>query len=152
MRNIFQQTVQNLDESRAVAVQLCQDYLSGSDTFTLFLEGGLGAGKTYMVGAMLEYLGITAPITSPTYSLVNEYDNEDQKFAHFDFYRLEEPNDFFARGFSDLSGEAGTSHFVEWVGKISNTAKSSFNGPQFTLKIDLGDTPTMRTMTLYKHD
>ncbi|HPB66853.1 MAG TPA: tRNA (adenosine(37)-N6)-threonylcarbamoyltransferase complex ATPase subunit type 1 TsaE, partial [Spirochaetales bacterium] len=50
-------------------------------------RGGLGAGKTAMCRGIARGLGVSAPVTSPTYTLINEYDGE-RPFYHFDAYRL----------------------------------------------------------------
>jgi tRNA threonylcarbamoyladenosine biosynthesis protein TsaE len=66
----------------------------------LLLEGGLGAGKTCLAGGILRSLGVDEHVTSPTYTLVNEYEG---KFptAHFDLYRLDEPGELFDIGFEE---------------------------------------------------
>jgi tRNA threonylcarbamoyladenosine biosynthesis protein TsaE len=56
-------------------------------------EGSLGAGKSVLIRGMADELGITEPLLSPTFTLVNEYLGK-VKFYHFDLYRLDEPLNF----------------------------------------------------------
>ncbi|HPE90218.1 MAG TPA: tRNA (adenosine(37)-N6)-threonylcarbamoyltransferase complex ATPase subunit type 1 TsaE [Spirochaetia bacterium] len=56
-------------------------------------RGGLGAGKTAMCRGIARGLGVSAPVTSPTYTLINEYDG-DRPFYHFDAYRLSSADEF----------------------------------------------------------
>lgn len=148
MQKIFTRSIPNHEASRKLAAELCDVYLKPAGPFTLFLEGGLGAGKTFLVKEMLQILGVKEAVNSPTYALVNQYETATQHYTHFDFYRLEDENDFFARGFQDISGEAGTSHFVEWPERLSAEAKGSFGGQRFVLKIDFGIGAGMRRVKL----
>ena len=52
------------------------------------LEGQLGAGKTAFVKQVIKYLGSTDEVSSPTYSIINEYEYQKGKFYHMDLYRL----------------------------------------------------------------
>lgn len=62
---------------------------SRSDVFALI--GGLGAGKTQLVKGLVDGVGCGAPVTSPTFTLVHEYEGGRFPVYHFDFYRLETP-------------------------------------------------------------
>ncbi len=151
MEKIFQKNIPNHEASRQLAKELVEKYLKDEKKFTVFIEGTLGAGKTFLAKEMLENLGITENITSPTYALVNEYKTTKEKnFAHFDFYRLEEAGDFFARGFQDIAGDSNTSSFVEWPEQIDANAKSAFTGTIFVLKIEFGIGVGMRKITWLK--
>lgn len=147
MQRLFIKPIANIEASRQLARELYQDYLLPAGNFTVFLEGGLGAGKTFLVRELLGQFGVIDEITSPTYALVNEYQGVG-RFAHFDFYRLSDLNDFFARGFADLAEDPSTSCFVEWPDKISPLAKSAFSGKCYTLKVEFGLGVGMRKVTL----
>ncbi len=138
MQKIFTRSIPNQEAMRKLAQDLCENYFPTTTPFTVFLEGGLGAGKTFLAKEILTLKGITEPITSPTYALVNEYKTDLGSFGHWDFYRLDESNDFFARGFQDIANQANTSHLVEWPERLSPEAKASFNGAKFVLTIDFG--------------
>lgn len=152
MQKIFTKSLPNHEASRKLATDLVQNYLLPAGHFTLFLEGGLGAGKTFLAKEILQQLGVCHEISSPTYALVNEYETKDaaQKFCHWDFYRLEDVNDFFARGFQDLADDTTISHLAEWPERLSPEAKASFGGQRFVLKIEFGIGVGMRKVKLLK--
>ncbi|MCL2697709.1 MAG: tRNA (adenosine(37)-N6)-threonylcarbamoyltransferase complex ATPase subunit type 1 TsaE [Oscillospiraceae bacterium] len=64
----------------------------------VLLYGGMGAGKTHFVKGIAQGLGISANVTSPTFAIVNEY--EDRLF-HFDLFRITSFDDLYAIGFFD---------------------------------------------------
>lgn len=80
-------------------------------TFT----GPLGAGKTTLVRTLLQELGVQGPITSPTFTYLNQYENQQgQTFYHFDCYRLTSLNDFLAAGFDEFLYQPNSWTFIEW--------------------------------------
>lgn len=62
------------------------------------LSGELGAGKTKFTEGFLKYFGLDDEISSPTFSIVNEYKKDDLNIYHFDVYRLEDVDEFYAIG------------------------------------------------------
>jgi tRNA threonylcarbamoyladenosine biosynthesis protein TsaE len=74
------------EATRSLGVTLGQSLPPGS---VVLLEGDLGAGKTTLVQGMGEGLGITEPIVSPTFTLINEYPQGRLPLYHLDLYRLE---------------------------------------------------------------
>ena len=62
------------------------------------LTGELGSGKTKFVQGILTYFGLESEISSPTFTIVNEYNGQDINIYHFDVYRLEDSEEFFAMG------------------------------------------------------
>jgi tRNA threonylcarbamoyladenosine biosynthesis protein TsaE len=77
------------------------------------LSGELGAGKTALVRAALRRLGVSGPVKSPTFSLLELYPLSKLNFYHFDFYRFSNPADFSAAGFRDFFGP-GAVCAIEW--------------------------------------
>ena len=57
-----------------------------------------GSGKTKFVQGILEYFGLENEISSPTFTIVNEYTNSDINIYHFDVYRLADVDEFYAMG------------------------------------------------------
>lgn len=82
-----------------------------SQTFLFF--GELGVGKTTLIKAFVKVLGSEDNVSSPTYSLVNEYLAKDKPIYHFDFYRINDLEEVYDMGFEDyLSQDAYI--IIEW--------------------------------------
>lgn len=64
----------------------------------IVLSGDLGSGKTKFTEGILRYFELEDEISSPTFTIVNEYDAKDVKIFHFDLYRLEDIDEFYAIG------------------------------------------------------
>ena len=64
----------------------------------IVLSGELGAGKTKFTEGFLSYFGLENEISSPTFTIVNEYKNKDITIYHFDVYRLSDVDEFYAIG------------------------------------------------------
>jgi tRNA threonylcarbamoyladenosine biosynthesis protein TsaE len=96
------------------------------------LSGDLGAGKTALVRAMLRALGVTGPVRSPTFALVEPYVVSSLDFYHFDFYRLTDPREFALAGFREMFGE-GRVCLVEWPEKAAGQLPAA--DLQFTLRV-----------------
>jgi tRNA threonylcarbamoyladenosine biosynthesis protein TsaE len=79
----------------------------------LNLSGDLGTGKTALVRAALKALGVSGPVKSPTFALLEPYAVSSLDFYHFDFYRFADPSDFGSSGFRDLFGP-GRICAIEW--------------------------------------
>ena len=64
----------------------------------IILEGDLGAGKTKFTEGILEYFNLQDEISSPTFTIVNEYNTSKFNIYHFDVYRLSDIDEFYAMG------------------------------------------------------
>lgn len=82
------------------------------------LRGEMGAGKTVFVRGVARGLGISGRVTSPTYTIVNEYNGEIPLF-HFDLYRLGSVDELFEIGFDDYLGRGGVC-LIEWFEKAED--------------------------------
>jgi len=96
-----------------------QKLINYSDNQKIFLfYGDMGAGKTTFIKSLCEQLGIHETVTSPTFSIVNEYRGKEAKIYHFDFYRLKNPNEALDMGYEEYF-YSGDYCFIEWPEKIS---------------------------------
>ncbi len=89
------------------------------------LTGDLGTGKTHITKGISQGLGITDNITSPTFTIVNEYDSGRLKLYHFDVYRVSDPDEIYAIGFDDYIFGDGVS-IIEWANYIEEILPSDY--------------------------
>jgi tRNA threonylcarbamoyladenosine biosynthesis protein TsaE len=91
--------------------------LAGNEKIFLF-EGEMGAGKTTLIKSLCLQLGMVDNVSSPTYSIVNEYVFPEGKIYHFDFFRIKSEAEAFDIGFEEylMSGEYC---FIEWPEMIA---------------------------------
>lgn len=82
----------------------------------ILLYGELGAGKTTLAKGIARGLGVEAPVTSPTFTIVNEYMGR-VPFYHMDFYRLEEPEEAYELGLEEYIHGQGIT-VIEWPEKV----------------------------------
>ena len=85
----------NENETKKLAVQIASKLNIGD---IIVLTGELGSGKTKFTEGFLSYFNLDKEISSPTFTIVNEYKNEDISIFHFDVYRLEDVDEFYAIG------------------------------------------------------
>lgn len=85
----------------------------------------MGAGKTTLIKAMCEHLGVTDVVTSPTFSIVNEYAGAGQKIYHFDFYRLKNQAEALDLGYEEYFYSDAWC-FIEWPEKIPDLLPEKF--------------------------
>lgn len=88
----------NEDETKAIGFNLASN-LNKKDI--VILTGDLGSGKTKFTEGFLSYFGLEDEISSPTFTIVNEYSKNDINIYHFDVYRLEDLDEFYAIGGTD---------------------------------------------------
>jgi tRNA threonylcarbamoyladenosine biosynthesis protein TsaE len=81
-------------------------------------RGDLGAGKTAFTRGLARGLGIREPVTSPTYTIVNEYPQGRLPLFHFDMYRLSDPEELFDLGWEDYLAREGVCA-VEWSENVA---------------------------------
>ena len=81
------------------------------------LCGDLGAGKTQFVKGLVAGLGATSEVTSPTFTLIHEYDGGRLPVYHFDFYRLDSTAEAIALGLDEYLDGTGVS-VIEWADKF----------------------------------
>lgn len=85
-----------------------------------YLHGDLGAGKTTLVRGVLRGLGYAGKVKSPTFSLVELYEFSRLYFYHFDFYRIDRPEEWEEAGFRECFND-DSACLIEWPGKAGNS-------------------------------
>ena len=85
----------------------------------ILLRGELGSGKTTLVKSVLKKMGINDCVTSPTFSIVNEYDFSENIIYHFDLYRIEKIEELDIIGFEDYIYSQNIC-FIEWPEIVLN--------------------------------
>ena len=78
-----------------------------------FFEGDMGSGKTTLIKQIVKDIGISENVKSPTFSLVNEYIENDLIIFHFDLYRINKENELDSIGFYEYL-DSGKLCFIEW--------------------------------------
>lgn len=98
------------EETRALGRQLALSLLPGD---VLLLYGDLGAGKSELTRGIAEGLGITTTVTSPSFTILNVYDEGRIPLYHFDWYRLSGADELYEMGMDEYLGGDGVA-VVEW--------------------------------------
>ena len=80
----------------------------------IFLEGDLGTGKTTLVKEILKSFGLSEPVTSPTFTIIEPYLIKDKKIYHIDLYRIESRKELEVLGIEEYSAENDCLIFIEW--------------------------------------
>lgn len=118
--NEIMYTSNNVNETIDLSFEIAQ-YLKATDV--IVLNGELGSGKTVFMQGIAKYFGVQDEVSSPTFTIVNEYLAKDTNIYHFDVYRLEDENQFM--------DTIGTEYFengisiIEWGNIIKNILPKS---------------------------
>ena len=111
----------------------------------IFLHGQLGAGKTTLVRGLLQGLGYSGVVKSPTYTLLEPYNVDGQEVYHFDLYRVNDPQELEFVGFDEIVDGAGLKLF-EWPEKASSWLPLA--DVQVTLSVVSATEPASREVTV----
>ena len=98
-------------ETEALGIELAKELQPGA---VIALTGDLGAGKTHLTKAIAKGLGITETLTSPTFTIVCEYDSGRLPLYHFDVYRINDTDELFEIGFEEYLHRGGVC-IIEWA-------------------------------------
>lgn len=105
-------TIQSLSELKSAAKAVLQ--MIGNNRIICFY-GSMGAGKTTIIKAICDELGVKDNVTSPTFALVNEYRDKNSKpVYHFDFYRINKIEEVFDFGYEEYFYKTEGLCLIEW--------------------------------------
>ncbi|HEY9009218.1 MAG TPA: tRNA (adenosine(37)-N6)-threonylcarbamoyltransferase complex ATPase subunit type 1 TsaE [Ohtaekwangia sp.] len=134
----------SLDELEEVARAIVTK-LAGTPVWLLY--GEMGAGKTTLVKAICDALQVDDVISSPTFSIVNEYQTRGgEKLYHFDFYRIKNEAEAWDIG-TDEYFYSGNRCLVEWPEKIPSLIPAEYAALVITI-----ENSTLRTIAISVHD
>ena len=128
-------------------ISLAADFILKNATCkTLIFNGVMGSGKTTLIKALVNRLGSTDNVSSPTFSIVNEYNANGSTVFHFDFYRIENEYEALDIGVEDYISKNNWC-FLEWAEKIPNLIPNNVNYINFkeseddtrTIEIDINE-------------
>ena len=103
------------EETEVIGAKLAEQLTPGA---VIAYRGDLGAGKTAFTRGLARGLGCTEQVTSPTYTIVNEYLSGRMPLFHFDMYRLHSADDLFDIGWDDYLERGGVCA-VEWSENVA---------------------------------
>lgn len=128
-----------ISKSEQDTINFAKNYAKNLKTGDIIiLSGELGSGKTKFVQGILEYFGLGNEISSPTFTIVNEYNTSNLNIYHFDVYRLEDSDEFYAMGGDEYFSKGIC--LIEWGEMIENILpkpytkiifKKNENNPEF---------------------
>jgi tRNA threonylcarbamoyladenosine biosynthesis protein TsaE len=100
--------------------EVAQQIIDQNPNKVILFNGEMGVGKTTLIKQLCKTLGVNDATSSPTFSLVNEYQTSDNQIVyHFDFYRLNKETEALDMGVDDYL-YSGNWCFIEWSEKIAS--------------------------------
>lgn len=137
-------TLQGLHQLNQISERIIR--YSESDSIFLFY-GDMGAGKTTLIQHICEHMGTLSPVSSPTFSIVNEYTlSSGHKIYHFDFYRIKDEIEALDIGLEEYLS-SGQYCFIEWPERIEALLPSRYVKVNIILNND-----NTRTITISTHE
>jgi tRNA threonylcarbamoyladenosine biosynthesis protein TsaE len=132
----------SLDDVDAIAKKI----IEAVDSKIIVLHGDMGVGKTTLVKSIANALGSKDAVSSPTFSIVNEYEISDGLLYHFDLYRIDNLEDAFNFGIEDY---LYSEHWmvIEWPELIIPLLNDSYTSIYLSI-----NTEKLRKITLKKHN
>jgi tRNA threonylcarbamoyladenosine biosynthesis protein TsaE len=116
--------------------EVAEQILAQNPKKIILFNGEMGVGKTTLIKQLCKTLGVEDATSSPTFSLVNEYDTVDNKIVyHFDFYRLNKETEALDMGVDDYL-YSGNWCFIEWSEKIASLIPEEHSVVTITLLAD----------------
>lgn len=127
-------------ETEALGVRLADELKAGA---VIAFTGDLGAGKTAFTRGLARGLGVKSRVTSPTFTIVNEYEGGRLPLFHFDMYRLGSSDELFDIGWEDYLNRGGVCA-VEWSENVSDALEED----AISVEICRGESDNQRIITI----
>ena len=122
-------SIENIEEA-AKAV------LAANPNKVILFNGQMGVGKTTFIKSLCKTLGVKEATSSPTFSLVNEYETENgEVIYHFDVYRLKNEREAYDMGMDEYL-DSGAWNFIEWAEKIPSLLPDEYTVIDLTKLLD----------------
>lgn len=132
-------TCQNEQETYAIGQKIARLLEPGD---FIALDGDLGAGKTFLSQAIIKSLGVEDYVTSPSYTIVNEYEGK-YPIYHFDVYRIDDIDEMYEIGYEEYFYAEGIC-LVEWANMISELVPPS----HYQIRLRMGEDFTSRIIEI----
>lgn len=113
----------SISETQSIAKEFAKELIPGD---VIFLNGDLGAGKTAFTAGLAEGLDISNSVSSPTFTIVNEYLNGKTPLYHFDLYRLSDEDELYDIGIEEYIYGNGIC-VLEWPDLAINLTEKYYN-------------------------
>ena len=126
-------TLSSLEDTKKLGQELAKEILKrkGEAAFVVFLDGDLGTGKTTLVKEIIFALGVKEKVKSPTFTIIEPYEINNENIYHVDLYRIIDPSELEIIGLREYLNESNAIIFIEWPEKSYGYLK------KFDLKISL---------------
>lgn len=126
-------TLSSLEDTKKLGQELAKEILKrkGEAAFIVFLDGDLGTGKTTLVKEIIFALGVKEKVKSPTFTIIEPYELNNENIYHVDLYRIIDPTELEIIGLREYLNESNAIIFIEWPEKSYGYLK------KFDLKISL---------------
>ena len=126
-------TLSSLEDTKKLGQELAKEILKrkGEAAFVVFLDGDLGTGKTTLVKEIIFALGVKEKVKSPTFTIIEPYELNNENIYHVDLYRIVDPSELEIIGLREYLNESNAIIFIEWPEKSYGYLK------KFDLRISL---------------
>ena len=126
-------TLSSIEDTKKLGQELAKKILKrkGEAAFIVFLDGDLGTGKTTLVKEIIFALGVKEKVKSPTFTIIEPYELNNENIYHVDLYRIIDPSELEIIGLREYLNESNAIIFIEWPEKSYGYLK------KFDLKISL---------------
>lgn len=133
----MERLIDNLEQLPRLASDLLDEFRE--ERFFAFF-GKMGVGKTTLIKALCDQLGVKEVVCSPTFAIINEYTSgEGEPVYHFDFYRLKSAEEAYDIGYEEYF-YSGMYCFTEWTEKIEQLL------PEHYVRVEMKETNGIRTL------